>query len=61
VHCRQLHIVAELKLAAYVENASPPVPDSEVSEDCLFLDVFVPKKVHDNRNEKGKKAPVLLW
>jgi hypothetical protein len=52
---------AKLELATDVENLPPPVPNPEVTEDCLFLDVFVPKKVYENRNKKGKKAPVLLW
>jgi carboxylesterase type B len=30
------------------------------SEDCLFLDVNVPKKVFDGRSKK-KGAPVLVW
>jgi carboxylesterase type B len=30
------------------------------SEDCLFLDVTVPKAVFDKRNSKGG-APVYVW
>lgn len=34
--------------------------DPRTTEDCLFLDVLVPKKVFDKaRNEK--KVPVLVW
>lgn len=32
------------------------------SEDCLFLDVTVPKRVFDRRNSRcSKGAPVLVW
>ena len=34
--------------------------DPRTTEDCLFLDVVVPKSVLDGAS-KGKKAPVLLW
>ncbi|KAK1675025.1 Alpha/Beta hydrolase protein [Colletotrichum godetiae] len=37
--------------------------DSRASEDCLFLDVVVPKKIFDatKSNETATKAPVLVW
>ncbi|KAG9380385.1 PnbA Carboxylesterase type B [Pyrenophora tritici-repentis] len=43
-------------------NASSPIPtpDPRESEDCLFLDVFVPEDVLDNVG-KGYGAPVLVW
>lgn len=31
------------------------------TEDCLFLDVVVPRAVFERRNSKAKKAPVLVW
>jgi carboxylesterase type B len=53
---------AEAQLAASLGSApQAPAPSPDETEDCLFLDVFVPKKVFDNRNTKGKKAAVLLW
>jgi cholinesterase len=38
-------------------------PDPRTSEDCLFLDVFVPKHIFDNRSStgKGNGAAVLVW
>ncbi|KAI9799700.1 MAG: hypothetical protein M1825_004435 [Sarcosagium campestre] len=59
--------------AFYAENPSPPagrpppVPpaDPRETEDCLFLDVFVPKKVFEEQRKErdywGRKAPVLVW
>lgn len=43
-------------------NASSPVPprDPRESEDCLFLDVFVPENIL-NKAGKGYGAPVLVW
>lgn len=32
---------------------------STVSEDCLFLDVTVPKKIFNNSSHRG--APVVVW
>lgn len=37
-----------------------PTPDPRESEDCLFLDVFVPEDVLNNAG-KGNGAPVLVW
>lgn len=37
-----------------------PKPDPGTTEDCLFLDVFVPKGVFDTR-KKGRGASVLVW
>lgn len=34
--------------------------DSSETEDCLFLDVLVPRKVFERRNQK-RGAPVLIW
>lgn len=43
-------------------NASSPVPprDPRESEDCLFLDVFVPEDVFSKKNESCGAA-VLVW
>lgn len=44
----------------------PPTPDPRTTEDCLFLDVVVPKKVFDRAQNKtsppkNSLAPVLVW
>ncbi|TKX25031.1 hypothetical protein C1H76_2741 [Elsinoe australis] len=41
--------------------ASIPAQAPGTTEDCLFLDVFIPEQVWQRRNNKGKKAPVLVW
>jgi len=39
-----------------------PAPDPREDEDCLFLDVLVPKPVFENaRREKNKGAAVMVW
>ena len=49
------------------QNAPPPTVDPRTTEDCLFLDVIVPKKVFDGANSrsKGRQAsdgvPVVVW
>ena len=52
---------AEAQISASSRSSPAPTPDPNQTEDCLFLDVFVPKKVFDKRNTTGKRAPVLLW
>ena len=57
---------ALLELEAEIATAPPSTPDPRTTEDCLFLDVIVPKAVFDNANNKhrrrsGAGAPVLLW
>ena len=57
---------AEQQLQAYLQTASPTQPDPRTSEDCLFLDVIVPKKVFDGTNSRIKRrqssgAPVVVW
>ena len=37
-----------------------PKPDPRTSEDCLFLDVFVPRQVFESAG-LGYGAPVLVW
>lgn len=39
---------------------APHQPDPRISEDCLQLDVVVPKTVWDERNSSSD-APVLVW
>ena len=52
---------AEAALAASLVDTTTHVPGPMETEDCLFLDVFVPKTVYDNRNNvTSKKAAVLL-
>jgi carboxylesterase type B len=56
--------VAELEA---LNATAPAAPDPRTSEDCLFLDVYVPKSVFDagrrNRKQGGKQqgAAVLVW
>ena len=62
---------AQEQLQEYLATAPPPTPDPTETEDCLFLDVYVPKAVLNNaRNRHLKRqnwtdhhagAPVLLW
>ncbi|KAI9682337.1 MAG: hypothetical protein M1817_000391 [Caeruleum heppii] len=40
-------------------SAQIPLPDDRETEDCLFLDVVVPKRIFDER--ETAKAPVLVW
>lgn len=42
------------------EELIPP-PDPREDEDCLFLDILVPKAVFDNRDKKKGLAPVMVW
>ena len=42
------------------ENASQPQLDPRTTEDCLFLDVIVPKAVFHGAN-KSPGAAVLVW
>ncbi|KAL7931937.1 Alpha/Beta hydrolase protein [Trichoderma chlorosporum] len=44
-----------------IANSSPQPTDPRTTEDCLVLDVVVPKAVLDNTKSHGKKAPVLVW
>lgn len=49
---------AEAALANY--SGPAPAPDPRTTEDCLFLDVYSPKKVFDAGGENGG-APVMVW
>jgi carboxylesterase type B len=51
---------AEIALAAANFSSTP---DPRTTEDCLFLDVFVPAHIFNNRSSarKGKGAAVLVW
>ncbi|RDL41634.1 uncharacterized protein BP5553_01613 [Venustampulla echinocandica] len=53
----------DLAAAEAAVAAMPPQPlDPKTSEDCLFLDVFVPRAVFPkNSHGSGKGAPVLVW
>ncbi|KAF2148643.1 carboxylesterase family protein-like protein [Myriangium duriaei CBS 260.36] len=42
------------------QNLTMPLDDLTTNEDCLFLDVFVPDDVWNQRHS-GKKVPVLFW
>lgn len=60
------YTLAEQQLEFYLQNAPPSQPDPRTSEDCLFLDVVVPKKIFDNANNRHRRrhhagAPVLVW
>lgn len=53
--------------ALQARNASAPAPDPRTNEDCLFLDVIVPKSVFDAGQRYRKRggaqhgAAVLVW
>ena len=41
---------------------TPPPQDPRTTEDCLFLDVIVPKLTFDSTNVKNtSQSPVLVW
>lgn len=48
-----------------LNTTKPPVQDPRTTEDCLFLDVIVPKKVFDSSTHHQINAmggsPVLVW
>ncbi|PYH82078.1 alpha/beta-hydrolase [Aspergillus uvarum CBS 121591] len=44
-----------------VTSTESVLMDPRASEDCLFLDVVVPKKIFKSSGRKGKGAPVLVW
>ncbi|KAI9674702.1 MAG: hypothetical protein M1817_001605 [Caeruleum heppii] len=46
--------------ATRVPLSSIPPADPRETEDCLFLDVAVPKPIYDNK-DNGPGAPVLVW
>ena len=50
------------RVNASLTPATLPALDPRTTEDCLFLDVVVPKSVYDGREGAGAKgAPVLVW
>jgi carboxylesterase type B len=50
----------EFNHSSFNTSIPPTTIDPRTTEDCLFLDVVVPKKVFDNAG-KGKGAAVLVW
>jgi len=61
------YTAAVLATNAAAAVAAPYAPSAQETEDCLFLDVVVPKRIFDNGNNLRKKqagmggAPVLVW
>jgi carboxylesterase type B len=58
--------LAEQQLQIASQNAPPPKVDPRTTEDCLFLDVIVPKKVFDSgksriKGRQSSSAPVVVW
>lgn len=53
----------EAAVAALASSPSaPPALDPRTSEDCLFLDVVVPKQIFDQAGNKScSGAPVMVW
>lgn len=48
--------------ALATSNRTVPPPDPRTTEDCLFLDVHVPRTVFESASSKnGSGAPVLVW
>ncbi|PNP57429.1 hypothetical protein THARTR1_02426 [Trichoderma harzianum] len=47
--------------AEKIANSSLQTTDPRTTEDCLVLDVIVPKAVLDKKKSHGKKAPVIVW
>lgn len=47
--------------AEKIANSTPQSTDPRTTEDCLVLDVIVPKAVLDKKKSHGKRAPVLVW
>lgn len=52
------YTAAEEEVVDYLASLPSSQPDASEMEDCLFLDVYVPKDVFDNTQEK---APVIVW
>lgn len=61
------YTAAVIAANAAAATAAPYTPSPQETEDCLFLDVVVPKKIFDNANNLRKRqagtggAPVLVW
>ncbi|KAK4073007.1 uncharacterized protein Triagg1_5684 [Trichoderma aggressivum f. europaeum] len=47
--------------AEEIANNSPQTTGLRTTEDCLVVDVIVPKAVLDKKTSHGKKAPVTVW
>ena len=50
---------AAAEAVANMTSATPTI-DPRTTEDCLVLDVIVPKSAFDSRND-NKGVPVLVW
>jgi hypothetical protein len=48
-------LINQTSQAGNLNLSSIPVPDPRTSEDCLFLDVFVPKSIFDSKATKDSK------
>ena len=46
---------------AGLQNIPSPAIDPRTTEDCLFLDVVVPKKIFEKPVKSYGGAPVLVW
>jgi len=54
--------ITEPYIPAGAESSSAvPSPGPLETEDCLFLDVFVPESIYQRANSSGYGAPVLVW
>lgn len=60
----ELHFLSGTPLSVLINQTSAstnlslaniPPPDPRTSEDCLFLDVFVPKSIFDSKATKNSK------
>lgn len=55
------------QLQVILQNTPPtPQTDGRVTEDCLFLDVIVPKAIFDKATSQRRRcqatgAPVIVW
>lgn len=61
------YTAAVIAANAAAATTAPYTPSAQETEDCLFLDVVVPKKTFDNANNMRRRqagmggAPVLVW
>lgn len=55
------NVFNESLLESGISTSAPPVQDPRTTEDCLFLDITVPKQIFDSRGNKQSGAAVLVW